>query len=1124
MGCSTQALAADTLEIFALRVQFAEEKPDNSLTTGNGTFDSDTENKSSYKLDPPGHRNSEFYWSKHFDFANAYYKAASNNNIVIKSRIFPKTQSAYKLKKQIIDYNRTSKMDGEKTAEFDEARSRDYLQFIYDAVMTAHNSGDSPFEIPLSKNPNTRRAYMIIHAGASRLVDGGSMGTRGADTPGDFLDVYIGNDTWEYLPDSLANVSYTKDAKGKDSVANGIVLKGAATDTLRSIMVLSETASQDGLNWGINGIMVNQIGRELGLPDTYDYVKGISRLGYFDVMDFAGYNAGNGFLPAMPAAWERAYMGWSKVKEVHPISGKEIAIDIHAAGTGGETEIVKVPLSPNEYLLIENRQRSWNDDGTVSLTLGENDESSDIDKKTFSIDSLNLMFEDSVCTKGKCKVNSKKPKGIILGASSFDAGIPASGIIVWRVNEWYLREWLSYGVANVWGGDAYRDHQFGIAVVESDGVLSIGKTFKNALGEDTYDYGSGTDLLPHLRLPDSSSKQIFDTVKTIGSSGYANTMTTQGGYTGITISVDVPKDARKEKTANSFMGDSVLNFGAKVITVKIGIDDGNIRGSKFPRNIGLKTIPRGATFVQNPDDPNERLIVVGAKDGSLQMFSGMGDTLYVSDTVITKKSISRKDQIEQIPLYRLGKSDGELIGMASDSTSLFSLHKNALVQTKFLSGLVPQKTTLELKNAKAGPMILDNTIWVATSTALKSASLNKNNLVWNKDSVVFKDLYEKADFASFVPTDIASCSSNQIVVAAQNGNWIAYTPGEKPLTGAQKVSDKYFKVACTDMDRDDKPDIVFVGSRGTVFTASTNAKKPLWPAKTYKRGAAGNSGLSDETSGFAIGDINNDGYPEVVFMGDNLVYALDKSGLPISGFPITISRGSPIYGFLSDPLLVDINGDDVPEILIPSSDGLIYGYTGSGKSITESIPKFPLSAGSFMYTDSTQTIEPMSIFVSDAVPSSKSAGPELYVLHRDNISAFRLKKADGTNPSKQWSIPAGSDQRTGWFDASILKKIEQAKERDEITEFFMFPNPVKGGKANAQFEIGAMATSATLELYDITGLCVYKSHMDELSKGRNRFEHLDLTKLGSDIYTAKLKVKFSNGKTRQKLYRVGVVR
>jgi hypothetical protein len=31
----------------------------------------------------------------------------------------------------------------------------------------------------------------------------------------------------------------------------GLVLKDAAIDTLKTIMVMSETASQDGLNWGI---------------------------------------------------------------------------------------------------------------------------------------------------------------------------------------------------------------------------------------------------------------------------------------------------------------------------------------------------------------------------------------------------------------------------------------------------------------------------------------------------------------------------------------------------------------------------------------------------------------------------------------------------------------------------------------------------------------------------------------------------------------------------------------------------------------------------------------------------------------------------------------------------------
>ena len=495
----------------------------------------------------------------------------------------------------------------------------------------AHSSSESPFKVPLSKNPNVKRSYMIAHAGASRLLDGGSMGTRNADTPGDFLDIYVDKDAWMYLMPDSAKVKSVRPVMGVgengDTVTTALALKGGATDTLRSIMVVSETASQDGLNWGINGIIANQVGRELGLPNTYDVVKGISRLGYYDLMDFAGYNAGNGFFPALPAAWDRLYMGWGTVKEVRPTAGHPVTVEIAAAGSGLGTEIVKVPLNGSEYLLIENRQRSWNKDGTVEVGHVRNaGEQTEEEKITVPVDSISKLFEDSVCVKGKCKPNAKQLSGFILAPSSFDAGLPASGIAVWKVNEWYLRETLKYGVANFWGGDTLRDHQFGISLVESDGILSIGKSFKNALGEDTYDYGSGTDLLPHLRIPAKDSKQKFDTVKTIAPTGYANTMTTQGGYTGIRITVNVPKGARKEKTSNAFMGDSVVNYAAPIISVTISIDDGSIEGSKFPREIGLNSAVRGAVFIDDPEHEGEKIIVVGAEDGTLQAFNALGDT------------------------------------------------------------------------------------------------------------------------------------------------------------------------------------------------------------------------------------------------------------------------------------------------------------------------------------------------------------------------------------------------------------------------------------------------------------------------------------------------------------------
>ncbi len=1101
-------IAADTLQIYAIRVEFEQESPDNSLTTGDGTFDSDKEKKETYKLDPSGRRNSVPYWKKHFDFANAYFNKVSGGKLVIDSHIFPTSTSAYKLKKQIIDYNRTGKRDGEKTAEFNEARTRDYMQFVYDAVMAAHQSGDSPFSVPLSKNSNTRRVYMIIHAGANGLFDGGSSGARSADTPGDFFDEYVDKYLWNFLPDTLKYAAVRQVSKDS-SVVEGLVLKDATVDTLRSMMVMSETASQDGLNWGINGIMINQIAHELGLPSTYDVVKGISRLGYFDVMDFAGYNAGNGFLPSLPAAWERAYMGWSQVKEVRPVAGKPVTIDIAAAGTGLGTEIVKVPLSASEYLLIENRQRSWNEDGEVSVLVRGAQENSDTTVKTVPVECLNALFGDSSTT--KCKKYSKAAEGIVVGANSFDAGIPASGIVVWRVNDWYLRETLEYGYANFWGGDTLRDHQFGIAMVEADGLLSIGKTFKNAIGEDTYDYGSGTDLMPHLRIPSKDSKQKFDTVKTIGSTGYANTMTTQGGYTGIKISVKVPKKARVEKTANAFMGDSVENFAALKISVTVSIDDGSVENGAFPRNIGLSSAVRGAVFVDDPENAGEKLLVVGATDGTLQVFSALGDTLFPADTVVTQKSLTRSGADLEIPLYRVDASYGPLVGMASDGNVVYSLHTNKLVKTVFAGGL-PTQEAFAIDSALAGPVVLENTVRFATVKGVVS---------FNGSNGKMKRIAEREGV-----NDIAYCGTadgKEMFAYVTSAGSVYVQDREIKLNGK---SGEIFRIACTDMDRDKTADVIAVGSLGTVAVASVSEKKDAlnWK-KSYKRGALSASirWIPEETSGIALGDINNDGYPEIVFLGDNLVYALDRSGLPVDGFPVKISRGSPIFEFLSDPLLVDVTGDEIPEILVPSNDGLVYAYTGKGKAVTDG---FPMAAGSYEDVDSTKTLEPMSIFVANAIPDKKSSGPELYALHRNNLAAFRLRKAnlEAASSSAAWTLPAGGNERTGYFDASKLGDIKKVTAKDEISEFFMFPNPVRGGNAKARFEIGNNAKNATLELYDITGLCVFKTKMEDVKQGRNQFESLDLKHLGSDVYTARLKVKFESGKTKQKLYRVGIVK
>jgi len=508
---------ADALDVRVLRVEFLYEEPDNSLTTGRGTFE--------------GSRADEAYWQSHIKFAENYFSRASGGEVSIKATVFPKGQKeTYKLNKRIIDYNRTSRHKGEKMEAFDSARAADYARFVEDVLNLAKNDADGP----LAPSSFGKRVILIAHAGANRLIDGGTLGTRGANTPGDFMDAYI-DSTW---------------CDEKQCIWRGFEVKAAdgfnKADSVFSVMVTSETASQDGLNWGINGTITSQIGRELGLPYSFDVVKGYSRLGYFDGMDFAGYNAGNGFFPSLPSAWMRAYKGWANVKEISPRLNNKETVEICAAGYNcpGATQIVKIPINNNEYILLENRQRTNRADGKVSVKM-------DNGMLEIPVDSL---------------ISCKSCTGVIESIDEIDAAIPASGIVAWRVNDWYIRELLPYGAINAWNGDTFKDHQFGIALIEADGVLGLGKEFKNSAGESVFYFGSGSDLIPHKRV--NSQKQL-DTIFSIKPNGYGNTASTFGGYSGLKITAKIPQDAKPEKTFNAFTGDSVMNWRALKIPVEI---------------------------------------------------------------------------------------------------------------------------------------------------------------------------------------------------------------------------------------------------------------------------------------------------------------------------------------------------------------------------------------------------------------------------------------------------------------------------------------------------------------------------------------------------------------------------
>jgi hypothetical protein len=91
----------------------------------------------------------------------------------------------------------------------------------------------------------------------------------------------------------------------------------------------------------------------------------------------------------------------------------------------------------------------------------------------------------------------------------------------------------------------------------------------------------------------------------------------------------------------------------------------------------------------------------------------------------------------------------------------------------------------------------------------------------------------------------------------------------------------------------------------------------------------------------AIGDINGDGYPEIVIgTGDYFngvgkkIYAYDRNGNLLPGWPINLSG----YVF-SSPALADLNGDNIPEVIAGSEDGKLYAWRGDGTQLWSLSPK-----------------------------------------------------------------------------------------------------------------------------------------------------------------------------------------
>ncbi len=222
------------------------------------------------------------------------------------------------------------------------------------------------------------------------------------------------------------------------------------------------------------GVVLHQFGKLLGLPTLFDNVSSNGKsqgIGNYGIMGSGSWN-GNGYIPALPSAWCRYYLGWENTVEL-TVNQEQVYIDQILDINAINPKLYKIPISDTEYFLIEcrsqNPDRSFHN-GIASFSFelvdGQEYYPPDPDHPDAPLQPKFMFMENRY--KG-CEWDIALPG--LGGPAVGNAFQDNSGIFVWHIDELIINEFFTpdYEVNHV---NAIATHK-GVDLEEADGVQNL---------------------------------------------------------------------------------------------------------------------------------------------------------------------------------------------------------------------------------------------------------------------------------------------------------------------------------------------------------------------------------------------------------------------------------------------------------------------------------------------------------------------------------------------------------------------------------------------------------------------------------------------------------------------------
>ena len=426
LSALSNAALNDSLRVCGIRVAFQED--DFASTTGNGKFllESDGIDCDTYTLDPPPHDRG--YFESQLAAVHSYFDAVSYGKFGINlegSHVYPAgVNESYTLSQPMNYYNPYNEYD---------IQEKRLTELFRDAVTEAYTMDQINF--------SSYDLVVVFHAGI------------GQDFSLPFLDP-----TPEDIPSTYVDQAMIQDHLGVSSISfngseieHGILLPESQNHLLFDIAqsMFSGVSEPCEYQYGLTGTFALMIGFAVGLPPLWNIETGESGIGIFGLMD-QGSNNGRGIVPSPPTSWTRMYAGWES--PTYADFGTSIKL-----ASRNENQLVHISINESEYFLIENRDNTVRDGislDSIRYLMGEN--------------SGDNVYPPYIEVLQDSTGIEKNENGVVISVPNYDIGLPASGLLIWHIDETIIYAGLNdYSVNN-------NLSRLGVDLEEADGAQDIG--------------------------------------------------------------------------------------------------------------------------------------------------------------------------------------------------------------------------------------------------------------------------------------------------------------------------------------------------------------------------------------------------------------------------------------------------------------------------------------------------------------------------------------------------------------------------------------------------------------------------------------------------------------------------